>query len=70
MPTDLTAKILGMIYAGWWLLAFLAGFFVLRHRLRTIRNYERMRNGQCRKCGYLLRGNVSGVCPECGTGLK
>jgi predicted RNA-binding Zn-ribbon protein involved in translation (DUF1610 family) len=21
----------------------------------------------CRKCGYNLTGNVSGVCPECGT---
>ena len=20
----------------------------------------------CRKCGYSLRGNVSGICPECG----
>jgi len=23
--------------------------------------------GHCRTCGYNLRGNVSGVCPECGT---
>jgi hypothetical protein len=22
--------------------------------------------GRCRKCGYNLSGNVSGVCPECG----
>ncbi|MHC4092819.1 MAG: hypothetical protein ACYSVY_21515, partial [Planctomycetota bacterium] len=22
--------------------------------------------GHCRGCGYNLRGNVSGVCPECG----
>lgn len=25
--------------------------------------------GRCR-CGYDLTGNVSGVCPECGTGCK
>ncbi len=25
--------------------------------------------GYCRKCGYNLRGNTSGVCPECGTPL-
>lgn len=25
--------------------------------------------GLCRKCGYDLRGNVSGTCPECGEGL-
>ena len=23
--------------------------------------------GHCQRCGYLLRGNASGVCPECGT---
>lgn len=22
--------------------------------------------GQCRRCGYDLTGNISGVCPECG----
>ena len=27
------------------------------------RGYPR---GHCRACGYNLRGNVSGVCPECG----
>ena len=25
------------------------------------------RSGQCLTCGYDLTGNVSGVCPECGT---
>ena len=24
------------------------------------------RPGVCRRCGYSLTGNVSGVCPECG----
>jgi hypothetical protein len=23
--------------------------------------------GHCEECGYALKGNVSGVCPECGT---
>ena len=26
--------------------------------------------GHCQKCGYDLTGNVSGVCPECGTPIK
>ena len=26
--------------------------------------------GFCRTCGYDLNGNVSGVCPECGTKVK
>jgi hypothetical protein len=25
---------------------------------------------QCRRCGYLVMGNVSGVCPECGNDLR
>ncbi|HET6247117.1 MAG TPA: hypothetical protein VFE47_05400 [Tepidisphaeraceae bacterium] len=28
---------------------------------------RRKKNGECVKCGYSLRGNVSGICPECGT---
>ena len=27
---------------------------------------ERAAKGQCLACSYDLRGNVSGVCPECG----
>jgi hypothetical protein len=30
------------------------------------RRYRRSRRGLCLNCGYDLRGNVSGVCPECG----
>jgi hypothetical protein len=25
--------------------------------------------GFCKECGYNLTGNVSGICPECGTGI-
>ena len=25
---------------------------------------------RCQKCGYNLTGNVSGVCPECGTSIQ
>lgn len=35
------------------------------HRRR--RRRRRGRSGLCRECGYSLAGNVSGVCPECGT---
>ena len=30
------------------------------------RRRHRARHGLCLRCGYDLRGNVSGVCPECG----
>lgn len=26
--------------------------------------------GVCKKCGYSLEGNTSGICPECGTAIK
>ena len=35
-------------------------FLIVRDRRR------RFGRGHCRKCGYDLTGNVSGVCPECG----
>ena len=28
------------------------------------------REGYCSKCGYDLTGNVSGICPECGTAVS
>ena len=31
---------------------------------------ERERPGLCASCGYDLRGNASGVCPECGAECK
>jgi len=34
------------------------------------RDRRRLPSGHCRKCGYNLTGNVSGVCPECGCATK
>jgi hypothetical protein len=34
---------------------------------RTFRRLYRRKTGRCLGCGYDLTGNVSGVCPECGT---
>lgn len=30
---------------------------------------RRIRDGHCCKCGYDLTGNVSGMCPECGSAI-
>ncbi|MEW6250524.1 MAG: hypothetical protein AB1716_07740 [Planctomycetota bacterium] len=35
-----------------------------------LRCRERRRPDRCRQCGYDLTGNVSGVCPECGTHVR
>lgn len=40
---------------------------VIRWRLNE-KAYAKYR-GLCVRCGYDLTGNVSGVCPECGTGM-
>jgi len=32
-----------------------------------VHSWRRRRNGCCGQCGYCLTGNVSGICPECGT---
>jgi predicted amidophosphoribosyltransferase len=31
---------------------------------------RRIPPGHCQKCGYDLTGNVSGICPECGTPVE
>jgi predicted RNA-binding Zn-ribbon protein involved in translation (DUF1610 family) len=43
----------------------LGGFVYARSR-----RYRRRRRGECLDCGYNLTGNVSGVCPECGTAIR
>jgi hypothetical protein len=44
------------------LLVLPAAWLVHFHR-RSVRHA----GGRCAACGYDLRGNISGVCPECGT---
>lgn len=45
-----------------WIPSVLLGALTLVLWRRT----RRFPPGQCRRCGYNLTGNVSGVCPECG----
>ncbi len=35
-----------------------------------VRRWRRRKKGACLKCGYDLTGNVTGVCPECGTAIS
>ena len=59
-------------YCPSWLLAILFAAYptiaFIRKPLR--RRRERRRKGLCLTCGYDLTGNVSGVCPECGTKVE
>ena len=40
-----------------------------RFAWRRVRRHRRRRKGWCLGCGYDLQGNVSGVCPECGSAM-
>jgi hypothetical protein len=57
------------IAAPYWAIEILAAILpvsaLLRWRRRR-RRANRLKQGLCAACGYNLRGNVSGVCPECG----
>ena len=52
--------IVAVVLAAYPTIAFIRG---------PLRRWRRRRKGLCLKCGYDLTGNVSGVCPECGTRL-
>jgi predicted Zn-ribbon and HTH transcriptional regulator len=44
------------------------GIMWIGTRKQVIRkNPDMSKKVLCIKCGYDLRGNVSGICPECGT---
>jgi hypothetical protein len=50
-----------------WLVAAIFGILPV---VRLIRHIHRRKNaGVCLVCNYDLTGNVSGVCPECGTAI-
>lgn len=75
-----------MLYVFLWLLfpalrdstglAVLMGLVLAAAVVPTVRAWrwttldEREIEGRCLKCGYDLTGNVSGVCPECGTPVR
>lgn len=50
-----------ILFLAYPTLAFLRG---------PVRRYRRRKRGLCVRCGYNLTGNVSGVCPECGTKIE
>jgi hypothetical protein len=49
-----------------WTLLELPVAFVVGIPFLIFRN-DPTPHGRCRKCGYNLTGNMSGICPECGT---
>ncbi|HEX5243399.1 MAG TPA: hypothetical protein VFW23_09090 [Tepidisphaeraceae bacterium] len=57
LPNWLVAGIFALLPSLW-----------IRARLKRSRIGRRKAGGMCVSCGYDLKGNASGICPECGTG--
>lgn len=64
IPTGVVWPWLIVNWAVWAVIAFavVSSFGAVR----SIRGAWRIRRGQCRRCGYLLRGIHGSTCPECG----
>ncbi len=58
------------LHVAHWLLASAAVSVILLCHLRGYLWLRGMRGNRCRVCRYDLTGNVSGVCPECGTEIR
>ena len=54
--------LMSAILPVWWFIRFPGCWFVRNFQLR-----RPFPAGCCHRCGYNLTGNVSGICPECGT---
>ena len=69
-PPSSSTDALVFVFFPLWLLGggaviLLVSVSVLRRRME-----EHLLPGHCKECGYNLTGNVSGVCPECGTEVE
>jgi hypothetical protein len=54
----------------WLALALVVGLTVAWVTWKRSEPADRQERGLCTRCGYDLTGNVSGVCPECGTAIE
>lgn len=52
----------------WFLIMMLSSYPTVAFMRGPMRRYWRRNRGLCVKCGYNLKGNLSGICPECGSG--
>jgi uncharacterized paraquat-inducible protein A len=64
--------VIGLCLTGMYFFVADTGFWLYRARsiMRRKLQHRRRAMGCCIKCGYLLTGNVSGVCPECGSPIE
>jgi hypothetical protein len=66
-PAELLALFTGQAFLWTPLAAMSLCWFLILHGHIDV---DSTCSGACRFCGYDLRGNTSGVCPECGTPIR
>lgn len=54
---------------SWLVVVLLGGYPAFAVARGSFRRWRSRSQGRCSKCRYDLTGNVSGVCPECGTAV-
>ncbi len=71
-PPDATWDdlITGIRMPFWIPVVLLGSYPALAFVRGPLRRWRRGRAGHCRKCGYNLTGNQSGICPECGSEIQ
>jgi hypothetical protein len=57
-----------IVVPDWFLLA-ISAVLPAAWLVAFLKACSRIAAGCCRSCGYILTGNTSGVCPECGTAV-
>ena len=60
----------GFLCGGLIILGGAQWFLIIAGLNRLVGLRKDIMDGHCTKCGYNLTGNVSGVCPECGTRIE
>ncbi len=58
-----------LVLPGWLVVLLLSAYPVPMLAYGLLRR-KPIPPGHCEKCGYNLKGNVSGVCPECGEKME
>ena len=60
-------NVVSVVLPMWLVFTLFAAYPTVAFIRGPLRRWRRRREGSCVKCGYDLTGNVTGVCPECGT---
>ncbi len=66
-PTNKVNRMYRVMMPMWALIAVCAFYPTLAYMREPVTRLRRRRLNQCPPCGYSLMGNMSGVCPECGS---